>query len=222
MHFDIRRSSRAKRITIKIEPPEQIIVVAPKLIPKAIINKFIQTQTPWIEQNLKRISKHSFVPETKDFLYLFGKKFDKHQQFNKNQSLGIYIQDQNLVINYPDSKQSKSIIKKEIKAFVKKTATIYLQKQTENLAKKMNTNFQKLSLRTQKTRWGSCSSQDNLNLNLNLIHYPKAVIDYVIIHELAHLTQHNHSKKFWQIVARHDPNYKEHRKYLRTHLITIN
>lgn len=66
-----------------------------------------------------------------------------------------------------------------------------------------------------KSRWGSCSSKGNLNFNSSLIQAPDSVIDYVIIHELAHLIELNHSPKFWNIVEKFCPDYQEAEKWLK-------
>jgi len=75
----------------------------------------------------------------------------------------------------------------------------------------------KLSLRAQRSRWGSLSSSGRISLNWKLIAAPIEVIDYVIIHELCHMVHANHSSHFWNLVASWDPQYKEHRLWLRTH-----
>ena len=73
-----------------------------------------------------------------------------------------------------------------------------------------------LKIRTMKTRWGVCNTKSyNITLNLELVHYDFECLDYVIIHELSHLLEGNHSLRFWNIVARYCPNYKEIRKKLR-------
>ncbi len=85
----------------------------------------------------------------------------------------------------------------------------------------MNTSINKITLRQQKTRWGSCSSAGNLNFNWRLVHYPPEVIDYVIIHELAHRTHMDHSSSFWQLVARYDPDHLKHRNWLKKHGVSV-
>jgi len=75
--------------------------------------------------------------------------------------------------------------------------------------------YNKLSIRDQKTRWGSCSKQGNLNFNYKIIFLPEHLQDYIIIHELCHLKELNHSKKFWNLVATICPNYKNYRKELK-------
>lgn len=79
----------------------------------------------------------------------------------------------------------------------------------------MNVSFNKILIKNQKTRWGSCSSRNNLNFNMRLCLAPKEVLRYVVIHELAHCVVHNHSKKFWNIVEKYCPEHKIHRSWLR-------
>lgn len=75
--------------------------------------------------------------------------------------------------------------------------------------------YKRVSIRNQKTRWGSCSSQGNLNFNYRVIFLPKELVDYIIVHELCHLGELNHSAEFWSLVARALPNYRESRSALR-------
>jgi predicted metal-dependent hydrolase len=77
--------------------------------------------------------------------------------------------------------------------------------------------YGRVSIKEQKSRWGSCSRQGNLNFNWRLLLAPLPVLDYVVTHELAHLKELNHSDRFWQLVARGCPNYLVHRRWLRMH-----
>ena len=110
---------------------------------------------------------------------------------------------------------TKTQSREEIK-LLKSKAKKYLPKRIEQLALNHGFSYNKLALRNQKTRFGSCSWQNNINLNINLMNYDTDVIDYVIIHELVHTKIKNHSKVFWSEVERHCPNYKELRKKLKT------
>lgn len=78
-------------------------------------------------------------------------------------------------------------------------------------------NYTSVTVRDQKTRWGSCSSRGTLSFNYRLIFAPPAVLDYVVVHELCHLTHMNHSGDFWDMVGSVLPGYREHRKWLREH-----
>ena len=79
----------------------------------------------------------------------------------------------------------------------------------------MGVTYNQVAIRTQRTRWGSCSSKGNLNFNCLLGLTPPEVLDYVVVHELCHLIEMNHSKQFWDAVERIMPDYKVHRKWLK-------
>ena len=76
--------------------------------------------------------------------------------------------------------------------------------------------FNRISIRNQRTRWGSCSSKKNLNFNYRILFLPERMADYIIVHELFHLKEMNHSKKFWNLIAEVIPNYLEIREELKS------
>ena len=95
----------------------------------------------------------------------------------------------------------------------------YIERQVEYYAKIMGVTYGRISMRNQKTRWGSCSSNGNLNFNNRLLFVPKELVDYVVVHELAHRKEMNHSNAFWNVVEKYMPDYKERRKKLREYHI---
>lgn len=95
----------------------------------------------------------------------------------------------------------------------------YIPKRVEYFSKIIGVTYGRITIRNQKTRWGSCSSKGNLNFNCLLMLTPPEVIDYVVVHELCHRKQMNHSKKFWAEVEKILPDYKESIKWLKLHLI---
>jgi predicted metal-dependent hydrolase len=102
-----------------------------------------------------------------------------------------------------------------LERFLKSSAETYVITRTAQLAEKMNTAYGRVTMREQSSRWGSCSSAGNLNFNWRLVHATPKIIDYVIIHELAHRTHMDHSKRFWDLVALYDPDYQLHRGWLK-------
>ena len=81
--------------------------------------------------------------------------------------------------------------------------------------------FKKITIRNQKTRWGSCSAKKNLNFNYKILFLPEVYRDYIIVHELCHLKELNHSRTFWALVQKTFPNYRELRKELKAYEITV-
>ena len=88
------------------------------------------------------------------------------------------------------------------------------QQKTAFWAARMKVTYGRITIRDQKTRWGSCSSEGNLNFNCRLLFVPDRIVDYVVIHELAHRRFMNHSKAFWKEVEKYMPDYKERKKLL--------
>lgn len=82
-------------------------------------------------------------------------------------------------------------------------------------ARIMDVSYERIAIRDQKTRWGSCSAKKNLNFNWRLILAPAGVLDYVVVHELAHLREMNHSARFWAVVEGTMPDYRKYRNWLR-------
>jgi len=97
----------------------------------------------------------------------------------------------------------------------KKAARKKITSRLRELARANGFTFGKVTIRNQRTRWGSCSNLGSLSFNWRLVMAPPAVLEYVVIHELAHRKQQNHSKAFWQVVAQYYPDYKAVRVWLR-------
>ena len=85
----------------------------------------------------------------------------------------------------------------------------------------MDVEYDKLELRNQRTRWASCSVQRTLSFNWRLVMAPPDVIDYVVIHELAHLRERNHTRRFWQLVRQYDPDYEQHVEWLKENSVRL-
>ena len=94
-------------------------------------------------------------------------------------------------------------------------AKAYIPDRAASWADKMRVRYNKIFIKDQESRWGSCSSLKNINFNWRIMMAPDEVIDYLLIHELAHLKEMNHSKSFWTLVKSFDPNYKEHISWLK-------
>lgn len=111
----------------------------------------------------------------------------------------------------------KKIVEKELR----KQAKNYLPGRVEQLARQHNLYYSKLTIRKSKTRWGSCSGRNHISLSLYLMRLPAEIIDYVIMHELTHTREHNHSKNFWNLLEHYLPGAKLLEKKLKNYRIQI-
>lgn len=227
--YILKRHAAAKNLKIKIDSNGAIIVVAPYFLPKFLIDQFVKKNQEWVVKN-RNTQKEKPKLNTSDFVFIFGTKYQKQLDFSLNKKIGIYIQGKRLVFNpasqpkienSADQKKWDAKFQEKLEQFLKNTANHYIIPRTHAIAKKMNLEFNKITLRKQKTRWGSCSSQKNLNFNWQLVHFETKIIDYVIIHELAHLVHMNHSKKFWDLVEKYDPEYKKHIGWLKRNGLSL-
>ena len=112
---------------------------------------------------------------------------------------------------------NEATVRAALEAWYRRQAQTAFRARLEQLIKPYGFVYGRVSVKGQKSRWGSCSRQGNLNFNWRLLLAPPAVLDYVVIHELCHLKEMNHSARFWQLVARTCPDYATHRRWLRLH-----
>ena len=190
----------SKSIKITLKNQNSILVTMPFLCPYYMARDFLIS-------NFEKIK--SFKQKEKIITQDFKTKFDTLKIIKSNE---LKIEKKNKIINfyYPDNLEfnSEKIQKPLREAYfqaIKIEAKNYLPDRLSFLAKKYNFNYNKVALRNQKTRFGSCSYQNNINLNINLMSYDFDVIDYVLIHELCHTKIKNHSKNFWQEVEKYCP-----------------
>ena len=118
---------------------------------------------------------------------------------------------QNLPLKDPSNQRARDYQKKQLM----KKARDYLPYRLEYWAKRYGYKYEKCRLSHANTRWGSCSSNRTISLNIGLMKVPEPLRDYVILHELAHLNHMDHSPAFWHEVSLHDPNYKTHERRLK-------
>ncbi len=138
------------------------------------------------------------------------KKFLKERVVVTESKITIFLSENN-------NKHPKTIFEKWIREYARKV----IEDRTKSISLEAGFKYNRVSIREQSTRWGSCSSERNLNFNWKLILAPPQVLDYVVVHELSHTVEMNHSKSFWNVVEKVMPNYMEYRKWLRVNGNTL-
>jgi predicted metal-dependent hydrolase len=209
--YTIHFSSRSKRLTIKVDSTGEVIVTAPERFPKYKIAEYVESARGWISAaKAERGSKPVLLSVSS--AYYLGTEYavKVSRRFDGSVSLGKEV----IIVAPLASTNVKKATLELLSSWLKSRAIEYITRRVYELAATMQLSFSGLAFKQQKTRWGSCSSQRNLNFNWKLIHAPTVVIDYVIIHELAHLVHMNHGRAFWDLVARFDPDHAEHRRWL--------
>lgn len=215
MQAKILRSSSRKTVSLHIEDHETIIVRAPTTFPSAKIKQLLQEHAVWIKQQQQTFLARSKIKSSHEYWFL-GKTYQL--AIRSGQKNLIELEDKfYFALSHTDS------FKTYITRWYKQQAQLILTKRVQHYAKKAGLTYRTISITNAQTRWGSCSSQKTLNFNWRLVMAPLEVIDYVISHELAHLTEMNHSADFWETVRKMYPLYRQHRTWLKRygHLLKV-
>lgn len=204
----LRYSKRAKYMRMQISRGSNLEVILPKGYSERDAEKFLYNKKEWISKHI-----NNFKSENDNFFY-FGNELKVIQYFDLFIKKHKYtLIDNELIFKSPSG--SKATIKALYNTWIKIKAKKYLPERTLELSRKYNFFPKRITIRGQKTRWGSCSSKGGISFNYLLMKFSPDLIDYVIIHELCHLREMNHGENFWKEVESILPNYKELRRQLK-------
>jgi hypothetical protein len=204
----IRKSLRAKRITLRVchVTGELKITIPPKL-QMSVLRKFIDKNTNWIRSKLNKFSPSVIITEG-ILLPIIGQ--NRRILVDTNLVSSYLLKETELLLP-----KTKNPFEVQLKLVLKKIAEDYFTATCADYANRLDVEFLKISVRDPISRWGSCSSDKKLMFSWRLIMAPLEVSSYVAAHEIAHLLQMNHSRKFWAVVSSISPNYCNQRNWLR-------
>lgn len=217
--YQIVTSNRAKYIRIKLSRQGNLRVTLPSYTKIKHAHDFVSSKRLWIEKNLVNITEEPIqsLPEKLDLLLLDEVWTIDYKQISSHSLSLKESKDFSLSLN-GDTKQINDsiLVVKLLNQWCRRKAKNIFNQMLQEQAEIHGFHYQRLSIRSQKTRWGSCSHQKNINLNCKLLFMPEEVVKYVMIHELCHTIEMNHSSRFWALVEECDPVYKSHRKQLKS------
>ncbi len=206
------KRSRRNTMSLHLLPGGIIEVRAPLLMPTFLIKGFVKKHFLWIEKRIGGVAQN--VAKTKtfrdgEFFEFLGVKYPL--------VIGNYsrIEILNGKLHFPNALLFRAKI--EMENWYIRQAKELIKSQVEHYSKEMGTTYVSISFSNTKSKWGSCTHDNRLQFNWRLILAPLLVVRYVVIHELAHTMEKNHSHKFWSRVAVFNPSYKQQIKWLKNH-----
>jgi predicted metal-dependent hydrolase len=209
-HIDFVRTPRARRYILRIRPDGSLRVTVPRWGSKREARDFVARQRRWIERERQRV------------LLEHGSREWQHgsEIWLRGERVRIVVSrhDDGIVILYGDRRvaaRTGDNVRAAIELDLRQVAREELEPRLRELAAQHDLRPGRVSIRNQRSRWGSCAREGNIALNFRLVQMPPAIRDYVLLHELMHLRQQNHSRRFWRLVEQACPGFKEAERWLR-------
>lgn len=219
--YVLKRNRRSRSMRVRVDVDGEVMVSAPYGVPKLMISRFVNKSEPWIRKQQRKIALKKTAYPTLDWEQMLLSYLGKLYQIKFD----------------PERKEKVSVGRRYVyvspvtglEADLKRTLLRWLKLEAEKdifdrvtkWSNKMEVKYAKVRFRQQKSRWGSCSNKGTLSFNWRLIHFSPDVIDYVVIHELAHLKHHDHSKEYWELVRKFDRDYKRKIRFLKQQVVRI-
>jgi predicted metal-dependent hydrolase len=207
----VRTSKRSRRFRLVSDMNGVEAIVPPGYSAEELQN-FVSSKKDWIVKTSRyyaKLKERCGAPEP-GTIYFRGSKYRFHVVKDRHRSAVVSEAMRLVTFHVTDRRMQK----RDMQQWYKEQTGRIIEERLPALAAKLNLKYNAVRIKSQKSRWASCSKKGNLNFNLLLAAAPREVIDYVIIHELMHLVELDHSPRFWQLVSGADPEYKKHREWL--------
>lgn len=216
----VRRQVKSSHIRIRVAPDGRLRVSVPPYTPLFMVKRMLNSSRDRIREMLE-VQRPNLDYEDGSEIGKSHSLIVRQGASLKSERKGLHIiltLPKSLTLSSPEAQEH---LRKQTIAALRREAKGYLPKRLEHLAKLHGFSYERVRFSHSSGRWGSCSSAGTISLNIALMKLPFELIDYVLIHELAHTRQMNHSSDFWQIVEDYDPKYRLHKKQLKNEIPTI-
>jgi len=222
--YILKRSLRARRVRLEIRPQTGLSVIVPRFYNIGQLPRLLESKERWISSNLERLSHLQSLSAEKelrsgDTIPYLGRDLELVKRENHDGVGSITLEENTLAVSPILFKNG--ILNLALEHWYRTEAAKLIKERADILSSQMGIKYKRIVIRGQKTRWGSCSRKKSLSFNWKLIMAPEPVLDYVIIHELTHLQEMNHSKRFWELVTQYCPKWREHKKWLKQHEVDL-
>lgn len=219
--LEIWRRPRQRHMHLTMRRDGSLRVTCNKRSAKRDILAFIEESRPFIEKRRLEVEalRQQHPPKKmvsgENFLFL-GRRLPLEVVWTWNPRISVSVNESGLEMCAP---LSSSPVERQaaMRRFFQRQARLHLTERVGKLAPAMGLFPKEVSIRGQNTRWGSYSASGQVSLNMKLMCAPESVIDYVVVHELAHIEHMNHSADFWKLVERFHPEWKTAKRWLKTH-----
>lgn len=216
----VRRSAKATQVRLRVAPNGTLRASMPVYAPLFLLKRLVKASRHELRAMLEQAQP--------SVSYSDGEQIGKSHTLIVKPATAFAVKrlKQRIVVELPPEKTlSDPAVVKAIRevciAALRIEAKSYLPKRLSYLAERLGFSYEKVRFSHASSRWGSCSSTGTISLNIALMKLPFELIDYVIVHELAHTEEMNHSGQFWELVSQGDPGYKAHRQQLKTQTPSI-
>jgi predicted metal-dependent hydrolase len=216
--YTIRRSERARHARILVSP-DGVEVVVPRRFALREVGPFVEEKRPWIERTLRRM-RESDVELPPARLADGGEV----PYLGERLSLRVRVEPGRVrphVARRRDALHAKvafaASLRDALERWYRRRARVEVAPRLAAAAARAGVEYRSLSIRGQRTRWASCSSRGAMSFNWRLLLAPAAILDYVVEHEVAHLEVHDHSPRFWELLASRCADWRDHEAWLRRH-----
>lgn len=216
----VRYSKRAKRIRLKISAEDGVVATLPRGTPVRMLRAFLDDQQDWIQRTLNQLEPQrqrleqarSRLPESLELLAI-----NKNVRIQYRETLstrtGLTETEEQLTLS--GQVDNIDLMRKTLGRYVRDQARIHLSHELDQLSQEYDLSYTGVTIRRQKTRWGSCSASGRINLNDKLLFLPRPLMQHVLLHELAHTRHMNHSQAFHRLLRSLDPDSRRHNQALQ-------
>ncbi|ADB49516.1 M48 family metallopeptidase [Conexibacter woesei] len=210
--YRVRRSDRARRVRVRVDGTTGIEVVLPRRAPEREAAAAVRQLRPWIERRVAELertralvaARGASVPYLGETLRLVPER----------ERTRVHRRDDLLLVPAGDHREA-------VERWFRRRAQEEIAPRLDHATAVAGTEYSKLTIRGQRTRWASCSTNGGMSFNWRLLMAPAPVLDYVVWHEVCHLEVMDHSPRFWALLASRWPDYRAHSAWLRRHGATL-